>query len=138
MAHFINDAPIRVSLPESDEWIEIKARLSHGDREYIQAQVREVSAVITSTDMDSSEEVPVKVTIHSERAASAVLLRGVVNWRLLDEETKKEIAFSRKLLEQSDPEDPLFDLALRELLRLNPTLLEARVPKGSTRPGSAT
>ena len=126
MQHFISNEPVRVSLPDHpDEWLEIKPALSYADRAYVQGEVYKVD-VRLSDGARPAERVAPQLVLRLERAAPALLSVGIVGWRLLDE-AGQEIPFSKELLARANPESPLFDLAIQELVRRNPTLLTSQI-----------
>lgn len=142
MAHFIGKSPVKVHLPDDEEeYILIKPRLSHGDRAYVQDQIYEVGVEVSEEQTPGQEtpDNPATVKVHMAAATAALLERGVIGWQLWEEGAERteenKIAFSKALVAQADPEDPLWDLVIQELLDRNPTLLEVRANK-ATKAGS--
>lgn len=133
MAAFVGRAPVRVAVDERpDEWIEIKAKLSVGDRGRLTDAIMSVSMI---TGKDGKEDVA-DVAMHAGQYQAALLKAGVVGWRLKGEDGEF-VPFDRELIAELDPDDALVDKVLGELAARNPTLNQRQKTPGpsSTKTG---
>lgn len=112
MTAFVSKQPVKVAIPDRpEEWIEIRAKLSVGDR-------GRLMDALLSVGQDSSVE------MHAGRYLAAMLEAGVCGWHLLDGDGQA-VPFRHDLVKDLDPDDPLVDKALAEIVARNPTLARA-------------
>jgi hypothetical protein len=126
MAIFVSKTPVRVEVDERPgEWIEIKPKMSVGDRGRLTDAIMRVSqggGGEAAIDMKAGQYI------------GAMLEAGIVNWLLLDE-GGQTVPFKRELIAELDPDDPLVDKALLEITQRNPGLGGRAQGPGSMKPG---
>ena len=110
MARFVSKTPVRVQVDDSEDWVEIKAKLDLGDRQALQRQLMEWRVGVDGAQM----------SYDPAQQRSAVLKLAVVGWRIVDDDGI-EISFDRAMLDHIDPDDPLWDTVSAEIVRRNPT-----------------
>jgi hypothetical protein len=111
MGAFVGRAPVRVAVVERpDEWIEIKAKLSVGDRGRLTDAVMSVS---------SGNDGQADVALHAGQYQLALLQAAVCDWRLKDEDGGF-VPFNRERIADLDMDDALVDKALGEIAARNP------------------
>ena len=102
-SHFVATTPVRVEL--DGEWIEIKPKMSVGDRNAL------YTAMLTIDDGKS--EIAVGGYL------SALLESSIVGWHLLGADDEP-IPFDKALIASFDPDDPLVELVQDEVAKRNP------------------
>ena len=126
MGSFVGRAPVRVAVEERpDEWIEIKTKLSVGDR------ARLTDAIVS---VNAGSDGVADVAMHAGQYQMALLKAGVNDWRLLGEDGAP-IPFDRELIADLDSDDALVDKALGELAARNPMLGGRAVRPSNTKAG---
>lgn len=126
MSVFASKAPVRVEVEERPgEWIEIKGKMSVGDRGRLTDAIMKVSA---------GGDGQADINMRAGQYVQAMLEAGIVGWQLLDE-AGQPVAFRRELIAELDPDDALVDAVLLEITRRNPGLGGRGAGPGSTRSG---
>lgn len=106
----LNAEPVRITDDESGEWIEIKAVLSRGDTDWINAQLY---AYRVEGDVTIGE-------VKSINRLSLLLERAVVGWHLVDERGH-EFPFTKPNLAKLPMNSDLVERVLEEIADRNPT-----------------
>ncbi len=110
MSHFVSKEPVKIYLDDnSDEWIAVKPKLSLGERNLLTGSMMAVD--------QKTREMGMKM----DRYLQMILDMSIVDWRLLDGDGEP-IPFSKSLIVDLDPDDPLVDKVLEKIGELNPTL----------------
>ena len=110
MGCFVSKEAVRIQLENSEEWIEIKPKLSLGDRNRLADALMEID---TSKGGDE-----VAVSLRTGRYLVALMETAIVNWHLLDD--GKPVKFDRRQIAELDVDDPLVDKTLNEIVARNP------------------
>ena len=104
----LNAAPARVSLEDSpDEWIEVKAALSRGDKDRLD------DALVRMTRDDWEIKTLSRETL--------ILELAIVGWQLRDD-AGKPFEYKHSRVKMLPLDSPLVDKVFEEIVRLNPTL----------------
>lgn len=109
----VNTKPVRITIEDSDEWIEIKPKLGAADRSVIEDALLE-------TELRGEERPSVTVRLGAHRMA--ILRAAIVGWRQVDQGTGEEVAFSKEAINRLDPDDALVDKVYQEIITRNPSL----------------
>lgn len=113
MAIFVSKTPARIEVAERPgEWIEIKGKMSVGDRGRLTDMIMRVS---------QGADGQADIDMHAGQYIQAMLEAGIVNWLLLDD-SGQPVPFRRELIAELDPDDPLVDKVLSEITTRNPGL----------------
>jgi len=111
----ISTKPVRIQTDEgADEWIEIKPKLSAADRAMIEDVFIRAAVNEGRTDID--------VRLGARKVA--ILKAAIVNWHQRDGDNPDVwVPFDKELVgERLDPDDPLAEKVLEEVLKRNPSL----------------
>jgi len=123
MGSFVSKQTVRITVDDKpDEWIDIKPKLSMGDRAKFQ------DAVLSAEFSRGGDKA--KISMATGQLLSKMLELAITDWKLLDDEGK-QVAFKPSLIARLDPDDPLVDRALAEVTERNPTLLGQSEKDGS-------
>lgn len=111
MGSLVSRRPVRVEHEsQPGEYIEIKPKLSEGDRRTLQDRAFSVSA----------KGDKVEATIRAGEWQFALLELSIVGWHLLDEDGQP-VEFKPGRVADLDPDSPLVDRVLAEVAARNPT-----------------
>ncbi len=117
MARFVSREPVRVQIEGSEEWVEIKPKLSRGDKERFRDMLFERPSIAQ----------PLKAkTLFGY--GTMLLAMSIVNWNLIDEATGQPVPYDaenvKAVLDSLDEDamNPLFDKVAEEVAVRNPTL----------------
>lgn len=117
MGAFVTKESVRVSADDdSGEWIEVKPKLSVGDREKILNR--------------SYQGMGKKQTVTVGTATTAMMEVAFTSWYLLDD-NGDAVPFSKAAIKNLDPDYPLIDKAIERIGELNPTLTGETETDGS-------
>lgn len=121
---FVSKESVRVKADDdSGEWIDVKPKLSVGDREKILNR--------------SYRGMGKKQTITVGTATTAIMETGFVDWFLKDN-NGNAVPFSKANIQYLDPDYPLIDKAIDMIGELNPTLSGQTEMNGSENSESDT
>jgi len=111
---FVSSQPVRVELPDRpDEWIDIKSKLSEGDRKNFVRKTLETEMV------EAVEKARFRPLVWE--FSEALLRCAIIDWRLLDEHGLP-VPYNPEKIAMLDLDDPLVDATLREIIQRNPFL----------------
>jgi len=117
MGAFVKRESVRVKADDdSGEWIEVKPKLSVGDREKILNR--------------SYQGMGKKQTVTVGTATIAMMEVAFTGWHLLDDEGDA-VAFTKDNIKNLDPDYPLVEAAIERIGELNPTLAGETETDGS-------
>ena len=129
MGAFASRSRVRVATEDGSEWIEVKAKLSAGDRERFANEVYKLREDSGGREYD----------ISVGTAARLIMSLSFTDWLLLDEgENPQPVPFSREAISDLDPDWPIVDKALTKVAELNPTFAGQGVRTGSPNSESST
>ncbi len=124
MSRFVSKQPVRVTIEGSEDYVDIKPKLSRGDRDRLTDLILEVKQVKDEKGKDNPE-VELKGTL---RYDTAILKVAVVGWNLKEkDEDTAPMPLTPAAIEELSSDDPLISKVLEEIARLNPT--SAKVEK---------
>lgn len=108
MGAFVSRESVRVKADdESGEWIDVKPKLSVGDREKILNR--------------SYQGMGKKQTVTVGTATTAIMETGFTDWFLKDDDGNA-VPFSKAAIKNLDADYPLVEAAIERIGELNPTL----------------
>lgn len=111
MSRFVSRKSVKIEADdESGDWVEIKPRMSRGDKDAI-------AGALYQTRHDGDELV---VSGNVMRRETLLLVHNVVGWNLTDEQDNT-LQINAENIERLDPDDPLIDKVLGEIAERNPT-----------------
>lgn len=124
MGAFVKKESVRVEADDdSGEWIDVKPKLSVGDREKILNR--------SYQGMGKSQ------TITVGTATTAIMETSFVDWFLKDD-GGNAVPFSKASIKDLDADYPLVEKAIEKIGELNPTLTEPKEKTGSESSESPT
>jgi len=125
MSRFVSDTAVKVSVDDSGDWVEIKAKLTLEDRAKFNGALWNWTNVEkTELNEETGEEETNTVLERQYRPEDRVmiLLRlAVTAWNIVDDD--KPVPFSSKTFTRIDIDDPLWDKVCGEIADRNPTLV---------------
>jgi hypothetical protein len=128
MGAFVSSKPVRISLPDApDEWIEIKAKLSLGDREALEAGMFDIRMNGNTAQFDIRGD-----KLLSSYAGQILLKAVIVAWNLADPDDETKIMpLADESFARIDLDSPIITEVLQEVDRRNPFFRARRVKVGS-------
>lgn len=117
MAHFVNRSNTAKVAGEGEEYVTIRAKLGVGAVNRVQGALMEAKRTVGKDDFEITADYGEYILVLAEEL--------IIGWHLLDDEGKP-IPFDKGLIRDWDPDDPLFDAAIKRGIELNPSLSSAR------------
>lgn len=111
MGFLVSNKPVRVQLEDDDNWIDVKAKLSAGDR----AKLQDGLLMIERTTSD--------VRVQSGGYLVTLMEIAFIDWHIVED--GEEVPFAKKTISQIDLDHPLVEAACDKIAELNPTLTGA-------------
>ena len=111
-SHFVPTEPVRVSLPDDpDEWIAIRQKLSMGEKTALEASMIRMRQTDGKSDLQVTADVECFLRLQMEMF--------VVDWHLTGPDGEP-VPFARERIGDLDDDDPLVELAVREIASRTP------------------
>lgn len=111
MPFLVSNKSVRVKLDGSDDWIDVKAKLSAGDRASLQDRLLTI------------ERETANVQVHSGAYLVALMEIAFVDWHIVED--GQPIPFDKGSIREIDVDHPLVEAACDKVAELNPTMTGA-------------